>query len=107
VFSVNVIISPDDLKTQNASIIQYVGADQTEGGKAMGAQLLKDKGATATIDAGIVGDPDQIPPTSVTTASRPRSSPTPTRRSARPSTARSTPTSAFRSPPTCCRAIPT
>ncbi|MBK3564732.1 substrate-binding domain-containing protein [Streptomyces sp. MBT62] len=61
VFSVNVIISPDDLKTQNASIVQYVGADQTEGGKAMGEQLLKDKGATAKIQAGIVGDPDQIP----------------------------------------------
>jgi ribose transport system substrate-binding protein len=61
VFSVNVIISPDDLKTQNASIVQYVGADQTEGGKAMGTQLLKDMGATATINAGIVGDPDQIP----------------------------------------------
>jgi ribose transport system substrate-binding protein len=61
VFSVNVIISPDDLKTQNARIIQYVGADQVEGGKAMGVQLLKDMGAQATIDAGIVGDPDQIP----------------------------------------------
>jgi len=61
VFSVNVIISPDDLKTQNASIVQYVGADQTEGGKAMGEQLIKDMGTTATINAGIVGDPDQIP----------------------------------------------
>src|SRR5882757_9429553 len=35
-FTVNVIISPDDLKTQNATIAQYVGADQVEGGKAMG-----------------------------------------------------------------------
>jgi len=61
VFTVNVIISSADLKTQNASIIQYVGADQTEGGTAMGAQLLKDLGSTATVDAGIVGDPDQIP----------------------------------------------
>ena len=61
VFSVNVIISPDDLKTQNASIVQYVGADQPEGGKAMGEQLLKDMGANAKIVAGIVGDPDQIP----------------------------------------------
>jgi ribose transport system substrate-binding protein len=61
VFSVNVIISPSDLKTQNATIIQYVGADQTEGGTAMGTQLLKDMGAQATVDAGIVGDPDQIP----------------------------------------------
>jgi len=61
VFSVNVIISPDDLKTQNARVVQYVGADQPEGGKAMGEQLLKDVGANAKIVAGIVGDPDQIP----------------------------------------------
>ena len=61
VFSVNVIISPDDLKTQNARVVQYVGADQPEGGKAMGEQLLKDMGANAKIVAGIVGDPDQIP----------------------------------------------
>jgi ribose transport system substrate-binding protein len=61
VFTVNVIVSPSDLKTQNASMVQYVGADQTEGGKAMGAQLLKNMGAKAKIDAGIVGDPDQIP----------------------------------------------
>ncbi|MET8830633.1 substrate-binding domain-containing protein [Streptomyces sp. NPDC004610] len=61
VFTVNVIVSPDDLKTQNASIVQYVGADQVEGGRAMGTQLLKDMGADAEIEAGIVGDPDQIP----------------------------------------------
>jgi ribose transport system substrate-binding protein len=61
VFSVNVIISPTDLQTQNAKLVQYVGADQTEGGTAMGTQLLKDMGSTATVDAGIVGDPDQIP----------------------------------------------
>jgi ribose transport system substrate-binding protein len=61
VFSVNVIVSPDDLKTQNARIVQYVGADQPEGGKAMGEQLLRDMGAQAKIVAGVVGDPDQIP----------------------------------------------
>jgi ribose transport system substrate-binding protein len=61
VFSVNVIISPDDLKTQNAKIVQYVGADQTEGGTVMGQQLLKDMGAQAKVVVGIVGDPDQIP----------------------------------------------
>jgi ribose transport system substrate-binding protein len=60
-FTVNVIISPDDLKTQNATIAQYVGADQVEGGKAMGEQLIKDVGTTAKVEAGIVGDPDQIP----------------------------------------------
>ncbi|MDQ4501284.1 substrate-binding domain-containing protein [Sinomonas sp. ASV322] len=61
VFTVNVIISPDDLKTQNASFIQYVGADQTAGGTQMGQQVLKDLGDTAKIVAGIIGDPDQIP----------------------------------------------
>jgi ribose transport system substrate-binding protein len=61
VFSVNVIISPDALKTQNATIVQYVGADQAEGGKALGQLLLKNMGAKAKIQAGIVGDPDQIP----------------------------------------------
>jgi ribose transport system substrate-binding protein len=61
VFTVNVIVSPADLKTQNARFVQYVGANQAEGGTAMGAQLLKDMGAQAKIDAGIVGDPDQIP----------------------------------------------
>jgi ribose transport system substrate-binding protein len=61
VFSVNVIISPDDLKTQNARVVQYVGADQPEGGKAMGEQVVKDLGAHAKIVVGIVGDPDQIP----------------------------------------------
>ncbi|MBP2266374.1 ribose transport system substrate-binding protein [Pseudarthrobacter sp. PvP004] len=61
VFTVNVIISPDDLKTQNASFVQYVGADQVAGGKQMGEQVLKDLGADAKIVAGIIGNPDQIP----------------------------------------------
>jgi ribose transport system substrate-binding protein len=61
VFTVNVIISEDDLKTQNASFIQYVGADQVAGGTQMGEQVLKDLGADATIIAGIIGNPDQIP----------------------------------------------
>lgn len=61
VFTVNVIISPDDLKTQNASFVQYVGADQVAGGKQMGEQVLKDLGADAKVVAGIIGNPDQIP----------------------------------------------
>lgn len=61
VFTVNVIISDDDLKTQNASYVQYVGADQTTGGTQMGEQVLEDLGADATIVAGIIGNPDQIP----------------------------------------------
>lgn len=61
VFTVNVIVSPEDLKAQGADFVQYVGADQVAGGKQMGEQLIKDMGADATIVAGIIGDPDQIP----------------------------------------------
>lgn len=61
VFTVNVIISDQDLKTQNASYVQYVGADQVAGGKQMGEQALKDLGKDAKIVAGIIGNPDQIP----------------------------------------------
>jgi len=61
VFTVNVNTNPDDIKRQNASIVQYVGADQVGGGKAMGEAVLKDLGAKAKIVAGIGGDPDQLP----------------------------------------------
>jgi ribose transport system substrate-binding protein len=61
VFTVNVIVSPDDLKAQNAAFVEYVGADQIAGGTQIGEQLLKDLGPQAKIVAGIVGDPDQIP----------------------------------------------
>lgn len=61
VFTVNVTVDPEGLKTQNATIIQYVGADQTAGGRQLGEQLLKDLGANATIVAGILGAPAQIP----------------------------------------------
>lgn len=61
VFTVNVIVSDDDLKAQGASFVQYVGADQRAGGKQIGEQILKDLGDKATIAVGIVGDPDQIP----------------------------------------------
>jgi ribose transport system substrate-binding protein len=60
VFTVNVIVSEDDLKAQNASYVQYVGADQIEGGKVIGEQILKDLGDKASVILGIVGDPDQI-----------------------------------------------
>lgn len=61
VFTVNVIVSEDDLKAQNASFVEYVGADQKAGGAQIGEQVLKDLGADAKIVAGIIGDPDQIP----------------------------------------------
>jgi ribose transport system substrate-binding protein len=61
VFTVNVIVSPEDLEAQGAAFVQYVGADQVAGGRQMGEQLIKDMGADATIVAGIIGNPDQIP----------------------------------------------
>lgn len=61
VFTVNVIVDPASLKAQNASFVQYVGADQVAGGTQMGTQALKDVGDTAKITAGVVGDPDQVP----------------------------------------------
>ncbi|MDQ0392692.1 substrate-binding domain-containing protein [Labrys monachus] len=61
VFTVNVIVSDEDLKAQGASFVEYVGADQVAGGRQIGEQLLKDLGDSATVVAGIVGDPDQIP----------------------------------------------
>lgn len=61
VFTVNVIVSSDDLKRQNASFVQYVGPDQVEGGQKMGEAVLEDLGKDAKIVAGIAGDPDQIP----------------------------------------------
>lgn len=61
VFTVNVTIDAKEMKNQGASIVQYVGADQVEGGTAMGKQLIKDRGNADGVVAGIVGDPDQIP----------------------------------------------
>lgn len=61
VFTVNVIVSADDLKAQNAAFVEYVGADQVAGGTQMGEQALKDLGDKAKMVVGIIGDPDQIP----------------------------------------------
>jgi ribose transport system substrate-binding protein len=61
VFTVNVSVAANALKKQNAAFIQYVGADQVEGGKVMGQAVLKDLGANTKIVAGIGGDPAQIP----------------------------------------------
>jgi len=61
VFTVNVIVSADDLKAQHADFVEYVGADQVAGGTQMGEQALKDLGDKAKMVVGIIGDPDQIP----------------------------------------------
>lgn len=61
VFTVNVSLDANSMTAQNAKIVQYVGPDQTQGGKLMGEQVLKDLGNTAKLVVGIVGDPDQLP----------------------------------------------
>lgn len=61
VFTTNVIVSTPDLVKQGGFIIDYVGADQVEGGTAMAKMVLQDLGATAKIVYGSIGDPEQIP----------------------------------------------
>jgi ribose transport system substrate-binding protein len=61
VFTINVSISPSDLKTQNASFVQYIGPDNATGGRQMGEQARKDFGDDAEMIIGIIGNPDQLP----------------------------------------------
>jgi ribose transport system substrate-binding protein len=61
VFSVNVTIDPEGLKNQNATIVQYVGADQKTGGQQLGEQAIADLGTTDPLVVGILGEPSQIP----------------------------------------------
>jgi ribose transport system substrate-binding protein len=60
VFTVNVVVDEDALKTQGGEIVQYVGAGAFESGEVMGQQALKDLGADTKLIVGIVGKPDQI-----------------------------------------------
>ena len=61
VFTVNVGIDPEALEAQGASIVQYLGADNTAGGRQMGEQVLKDLGADAELKIGLVTEPDETP----------------------------------------------
>ena len=61
VFTVNVIVSPEDIAAQGAKIMTYVGADNYAGGKQIGEQVLKDFGNDAEIVIGIVTEPSEIP----------------------------------------------
>lgn len=60
VFTVNVVVDQDALKTQGGEIMQYLGAGAFESGQVMGEQALKDLGADAKLVVGIVGKPDQV-----------------------------------------------
>jgi len=57
VFTVNVLVDQADLTKEHAKIVQFVGANQAEGGKVEALQVLKDLGAKAKILVGTVGDP--------------------------------------------------
>lgn len=59
VFTVNVGVSDKALKAQNGHYVQYLGADNVAGGKAVAEQVLKDMGADAKLNIGLVTAPDQ------------------------------------------------
>ena len=61
VFTVNVGVDPKALKAQSASIVQYLGADNTAGGKQVAEQVLKDFGSDAKLTIGFVTEPDETP----------------------------------------------
>lgn len=61
VFTVNVIVSPQDIKALGAEIVTYVGADNYAGGRQMGEQVLADYGKNAKLIIGIVTEPSEIP----------------------------------------------
>ncbi|WP_124055363.1 substrate-binding domain-containing protein [Arcanobacterium ihumii] len=59
VFNVNVGVSEAGMKSQGASVVQYLGADNAGGGVVMGEQVLKDLGKDAELHIGFVTAPDQ------------------------------------------------
>jgi ribose transport system substrate-binding protein len=61
VFTVNVIVDDAALKSQGATIVQYLGADNKAGGTQVGEQVLKDLGADAALKIGLVTEPDEVP----------------------------------------------
>jgi ribose transport system substrate-binding protein len=61
VFTVNVIVDPEALASQGASIVQYLGADNAAGGRQIGEQVLKDLGADAALKIGFITEPDEVP----------------------------------------------
>lgn len=61
VFTVNVIVDPEALESQGASIMQYLGADNFAGGSQVAEQVLADLGAEAEINVGLITEPDEVP----------------------------------------------
>jgi ribose transport system substrate-binding protein len=61
VFTVNVIVSPEAMTDQGATIVQYLGADNKAGGAQTAEQILKDLGADAEMKIGFITEPDEVP----------------------------------------------
>ncbi len=61
VFTVNVTVDAKALTAQGATIMQYLGADNKAGGTQSGEQVLKDLGADAKLNIGLVSEPDEVP----------------------------------------------
>lgn len=61
VFTVNVIVSEEALIDQDATIVQYLGADNKAGGSQTAEMILEDLGADAPMKIGFVTEPDEVP----------------------------------------------
>lgn len=61
VFTVNVAVDEDSLAAQNATIVQYLGADNVAGGRQTAEKVLADFGADAELVIGFVTEPDEVP----------------------------------------------
>jgi ribose transport system substrate-binding protein len=61
VFTVNVILSDEALTDQNATIVQYLGADNVAGGRQSAEAVLRDFGADAELKIGFITEPDEVP----------------------------------------------
>jgi ribose transport system substrate-binding protein len=61
VFTVNVIVSEEALADQGATIVQYLGADNSAGGAQVAEQVLADLGADAELRIGFITEPDEVP----------------------------------------------
>ena len=105
VFTVNVIVSEEALIDQDATIVQYLGADNKAGGSQTAEMILEDLGADAAMKIGFVTEPDEVP-TLAMAALRRQSPLTPTPKSWPKWTATSSLTTASRLPWKCCRATP-
>lgn len=61
VFTVNVIVDPEALEAQEATIVQYLGADNAAGGAQIAEQVLADLGADSELQIGFITEPDEVP----------------------------------------------